>query len=386
MSNVRQLHPRQLLGQRPRTLFEQALVLGFVLFAVYGLAAITVANLDARGIKTGFDFLWQPASLGISESWIPFSPGQDSYGRVLVAGAANTVFVSVLVIGLATMLGVVIGLSRLSSNWLLSHSAGLYVELIRNIPLPLQLLVWYQILLNLPSPRQAITWGGAVALSNRGLWLPTLVWDSGHAAWLVAFLILSVVLVALKRLANKAGHRPIFPVGRTLLILGFLGLLAISLVSPPRLEVPVLHGFNYQGGISLSPELTALVGGLTLYAAAFIAEIVRAGIRSVPAGQWEAAQALGLSRRHTLRLIVMPLSLRLIIPPLASEYLSTIKNSSLAVVIGYPELASLINTTMSNTGQPIEGIAILMLAYLTISVPVGMFMNWYNRRSALVTR
>jgi len=383
---MRHPKPRLSLELRPRALFEQALVLGFVLLVVYGLAAITVANLDARGIKTGFDFLWQPASLGISESWISFTPGQDSYGRVLVAGAANTVFVSILVIGLATVLGVVIGLSRLSSNWLLSRSAGLYVEVIRNIPLPLQLLVWYQILLNLPSPRQAITWGGAVALSNRGLWLPTLAWNSSHAAWFAAFLVLTVVLVALKRLANKSGNRPIFPVGRTLLTLGFFGLLVISVFSPPRLELPVLRGFNFQGGMSLSPELTALVGGLTLYAAAFIAEIVRAGIRSVPAGQWEAAQAIGLSRRHTLRLIVMPLSLRLIIPPLASEYLSTIKNSSLAVVIGYPELASLINTTMSNTGQPIEGIAILMLAYLTISIPVGMFMNWYNRRAALVMR
>lgn len=371
---------------RPRALIEQALVLGFVLLAIYLLVAVTAANLDARGIKTGFDFLWHPASLGISESWIPFTPGQDSYARVLLAGAANTIFVSVLVIALATALGVVVGLSRLSSNWLLSRIAGLYVELIRNIPLPLQLLLWYQILLNLPPPRQAFSWAGVVVLSNRGLLLPTIVGDESHTVWVLALVALSIMLIALQRLAARTGNRPIISAGRVLLAAGGFGLLAAAVISPPVIEFPVLRGFNFQGGLSLSPELTALVGGLTLYATAFIAEIVRAGIRSVPVGQWEAGQALGLSRVHILRLVVMPLSLRLIIPPLAGEYLSTIKNSSLAVIIGYPELASLINTMMSNTGQPIEGVAILMLAYLTISVPVGLLMNWYNRSAALITR
>lgn len=383
---MRRLQSPQWLGLRPRALLEQGLVLGFVVLLVYSLAAVTAANLGARGIKTGFDFLWQTASIGISESWISFSPGQDSYARVLVAGAANTLFVSVLSIVLASVLGVVIGLSRLSSNWLLSRTAGAYVELFRNVPLPLQLLVWYQVLLNLPSPRQAITWGGAVALSNRGLSVPSLNWENGHAAWAVAFLILVAVLIARKRIAERFATGSVAGAERALLIAGLLGVLAITVLARPQLDLPALQGFNFRGGMLLSPELTALVGGLTLYAAAFIAEIVRAGIQSVPAGQREAAQALNLSRKHTLRFIVMPLSLRLIIPPLASEYLSTIKNSSLAVVIGYPELASLINTVMSNTGQPIEGIAILMLAYLTISIPVGLFMNWYNRRSALVTR
>lgn len=356
---------------------------------VYLLARVTESNLNARGIKTGFAFLAQTASLGISESWLPFAAGSDSYARVLLVGGANTIFVSALVIAIATALGVAVGLSRLSSNWLLSRSAGLYVEVIRNVPLPLQLLLWYQILLNLPPPRQALRWGEAVALSSRGLWLPGLAWDEFQLPeWVVVSLVMVLLATLGLGFARWRAPRTRLPASLrwVLLAAGVAGALGVVLSAEPRLEYPVLQGFNFQGGISLSPELSALVAGLTLYAGAFIAEIVRAGVQSVPKGQWEAAHALGLGRWHTLRLVVLPLSLRLIIPPLASEYLSTIKNSSLAVVIGYPELASLINTMMSNTGQPIEGIAILMLAYLTISIPVGIFMNWYNRHSALVTR
>lgn len=378
--------PRLKLGLRPRALFGQFLVLGLVMLVVFGLAAITAVNLDARGIKTGFGFLWQPASLGISESWISFTPGQDSYGRVLVVGGANTMFVSGLVIGLATVLGVAVGLSKLSSNWLLSHCAGLYVEMIRNIPLPLQLLIWYQVLLNLPSPRQAIRLGDMLILSNRGLWMPSILWDEDHAFMAAGYVALAVGLLVYRRFAATFGKGPIVPVGRTLFVLTCIGVFALWFVSPIVIDLPKLQGFNFQGGTSVSPELTALVGGLTLYAAAFIAEIVRAGIRSVPEGQWEAGKALGLNRTLIMRFIVMPLSLRLIIPPLTSEYLNTIKNSSLAVVIGYPEITSLINTMMSNTGQPIEGIAILMAAYLSISIPVGIFMNWYNRNKAMVMR
>lgn len=318
-------------GQGRQTLKSwgsQALVAGAAIAAVYALVLATEATLSGRGVATGFGFLSQPATFSISESWISFVPGRDSYARALAIGALNTVFVSVLVIMLATTLGAVIGGARLSANWLLSRLAGLYVELMRNVPLPLHLLIWYQMLINLPSPRQALRWADMVALSNRGLWLPRLTWsDTG--------------------------------VG---------------------LDLPVLNGFNYEGGWMLSPELAALIIALALYSAAFVAEIVRAGIRSVPRGQWEAADALGLHPRDTMRFVVAPLSLRLIVPPLTGEYMNTIKNSSLAVVIGYPELTSIMNTMLSETGRPIEAIALLMLAYLSISVPVALLMNWYNHR------
>ena len=317
-----------------RSWIGQGLVVAAVLLALYALVQAIAANLGARGIRTGFDFLAAKANLSISESWIAFRPGQDSYARVLLIGALNTVFVSLLAIVLGTVLGVSVGLARLSSNWLLGRTAGAFVEVIRNVPLPLQLLNCYQVLLNLPSPRNAVRWGEAVALSNRGLWLPALDWSQGLPQW----------------------------------------------------SLPVLHGFNFQGGMQLSPELAALVIALTLYAGAFIGEIVRAGILSVPRGQWEAAQSLGLTRGQVLRDVVAPLSRRLIIPPLAGEYLNTIKNSSLAVVIGYPELTSLVNTMLSETGQPIEAVALLMLAYLTISVPLALFMDRYNRRTAVMFR
>lgn len=369
-----------------RAIAEQVVVLALVIGAVYGLAMVTVGNLDARGIRTGFAFLGQPANLGISETWIAFTPGRDSYARALLAGAANTVLVSAITIGLATILGVAIGLSRLSSNWLLSRSAGLYVEVVRNIPVPLQLLVWYQILLNLPPARQAINWGGVVVLSNRGLRTPAVLWGEWDFAWTLAYMIIVALVLLYRPAMARLGRQSTARVGPIVIGLTVISLLAMVALAPPTLERPVLDGFNFRGGMSLSPEFTALVVGLTLYAAAFIAEIVRAGVRSVPAGQSEAAQALGLSRGQTLRLIVLPQSLRLIIPPLTSQYLSTIKDSSLAVVIGYPEMASLVNSMIGESGQPVEGIALLMLAYLIISVPVGVFMNWYNRKAALVTR
>ncbi len=369
-----------------RAMAEQVVVLALVIGAIYGLAMITVGNLDARGIRTGFAFLGQPANLGISETWISFTPGRDTYTRALLAGAANTILVSAITIGLATVLGVAIGLSRLSSNWLLSRSAGTYVEVVRNIPVPLQLLVWYQILLNLPPARQAINWGGVVVLSNRGLRTPAVLWGESDFLWALVYVIILALALSYRPLMARLGRRSTAPVGTIVIGVTVIALLGVAALAPPTLEWPVLEGFNFRGGMWLSPEFTALVVGLTIYAAAFIAEIVRAGVRSVPAGQSEAAQALGLSRGQTLRLIVLPQSLRLIIPPLTSQYLSTIKDSSLAVVIGYPELASLVNTMIGDTGQPVEGIALLMMAYLIISVPVGVFMNWYNRKAALVTR
>lgn len=365
-----------------RRVGEQMLILGTIGILLWWLAATTADNLQARGITTGFAFLSKPANLAISETLIPFMPGVDTYARVVLVGAMNTVFVSLIAIVLATLLGLAIGLSALSPNWLLSRAARAYVELIRNVPLPLQLLLWYQVLLALPPPKQALTFMDTLILSNRGLWLPDAEWQGVHFAMLGGALVVASVIMAVRRRAHAAqgsviGWSWLLPVG---------GIVAGLAAFPPALEAPVLRGFNYQGGMRLSPELAALVAGLTLYSAAFIGEIVRAGILAVPTGQWEAARSLGLRPVQIVRWIVLPLSLRFTIPPMASEYLNIVKNSSLAVIIGYPELAALINTMLGDTGQPIEAIAILMLAYLSISVAISGFMNWYERHTALVTR
>ncbi len=366
-----------------RRIGEQVLILGTIAVLIWWLAATTSANLQARGITTGFGFLSEPANLAISETLIPFTPGVDTYARVILVGALNTIFVSLIAIVLATLLGLFIGLSRLSPNWLLSRAAGAYVELTRNVPLPLQLLIWYQMLLNLPPPRQALTFMDTVILSNRGLWLPSAAWHGVHLAMCGGAILLGLVVVAARR---RAGPSRCGLSGRWSSLLLVIAMLAGMTLLPPELESPVLRGFNYQGGTRLSPELAALVAGLTLYSGAFIGEIVRAGVLAVPAGQWEAGRSLGLRPAQIVRKIVLPLSLRFAVPPMASEYLNIVKNSSLAVVIGYPELAALINTMLGDTGQPIEAIAILMLAYLTISFSVSSFMNWYERHTALVTR
>lgn len=350
------------------------------------MAASTAASLNARGVATGFAFLSKPASLGISESWVQFTPGVDSYIVVLTAGIINTIYVSAFAIVLATILGVLVGLSRLSPNWLLSRTAGVYVELIRNVPLPLQLLLWYQILLNLPSTRNAFTFAGSIVLSNRGLWIPGIVWQQSHVFAALGLVTITIVLAGRRWLAALSGKPLVSP--RWLTAAAALATLLLVAVTARNttFDLPTLRGFNFHGGSRLSPELAALVAGLALYATAFIAEIVRGGVIAVPAGQWEAGAAVGLTRLQILRTIIFPLSLRLVIPPLASEYLSTIKNSSLAVIIGYPELTALVNTMLADTGQPIEAIAILMLAYLTISVAVSSFMHWYERYTALVRR
>lgn len=368
---------------RARRLGEQVLVLGTIAVIIYWLAATTAGNLQTRGITTGFGFLSKPANLAISETLIPYSPGVDTYARVVLVGALNTIFVSFIAIVLATLLGLFIGLSRLSPNWLLSRAAGAYVELIRNVPLPLQLLLWYQVLLNLPPPRQALIFMDAVVLSNRGLWLPAAMWQGIHLAMFGGAILLALIIPAAKRRMAPDRRTPSANWSWLLLVLAVL--VGVALL-PPEIETPALRGFNYQGGTSVSPELAALVAGLTLYSGAFIGEIVRAGILAVPSGQWEAARALGLRPKRIIQKIVLPLSLRFAIPPTANEYLNIVKNSSLAVIIGYPELAALINTMLGDTGQPIEAIAILMLAYLSISFSVSSFMNWYERRTALVTQ
>jgi general L-amino acid transport system permease protein len=308
----------------------------------------------------------------------------------LLVGVLNTLKVAVIGIVLATILGTVIGISRLSGNWLLSHLAAAYVELMRDIPVLLQLLFWYLLLQNLPAPRQALHIGRLVLLSNRGIrfawpvWQPAYAWAAG--AWLAGVVLtLAWNRIARRRQDATGVKPPVWPAALALLVGVPLAVWA-AFGAPFVPEYPVLKGFNFEGGGSVSPEYGALLTGLVIYTAAYIAENVRAGIQSVPFGQSEAALALGLHRGMVLRLVTLPQALRLIIPPLTSDFLNLTKNSSLAVAIGFPDIVAVANTTLNQTGQAIEGIAIIMAVYLTISLSISAFMNWYNAHIALVER
>lgn len=372
-----------------RALVYQVLILAAVGAAAWYLVSNTLHNLAARNITTGFDFLHREAGFAIGESAIAYAP-TDTYGRAIWVGLLNTLRISVVGIVAATLLGTVLGVARLSGNWLVSRLAGLYVEIVRNVPLLLQLFFWYAVITqNLPGPRQALHPLPGVFLSNRGLKLPALRGDA--LDWMAAGLALAIVGVVVlghwARRRQEATGR-IFPFGRAALalvvLLPLLGWWAGG--APLALDLPYLKGFNFTGGLTLTPEFAALLAGLVIYTSAFTAEVVRSGIQAVDRGQWEAAGALGLPRRRILRLVVLPQALRVIVPPMTSQYLNLTKNSSLAVAIGYPDLVSVVNTTLNQTGQAIEGILIIMAAYLTVSLSIALFMNWYNRRIALVER
>lgn len=372
-----------------RSLIYQVLILGVVGYAVWFLVSNTLHNLAIRNISTGFGFLHQEAGFAIGESLIPYGP-ENTYGRAIWVGLLNTLRVSVIGIVAATVLGTILGIARLSKNWLVSRVASAYVEVMRNIPLLLQLFFWYAIITEvMPGPRQAHNPLPGVFLSNRGLKLPALQGDA--LDWVLAALGLAIVAIIVvghwaKRHREATGN--IFPFGRTalgiLIVFPIVGWLfsGASLV----LDMPVLKGFNFSGGINVSPEFAALLAGLVIYTSAFVAEVVRSGIQSVGQGQWEAAESLGLSRARMLRLVVLPQALRVIVPPMTSTYLNLTKNSSLAVAIGYPDIVSVVNTTLNQTGQAIEGILIIMAAFLTVSLSISIFMNWYNKRIALVER
>jgi general L-amino acid transport system permease protein len=375
--------------ERVRGIVWQVLVVGVVLSIVWWLWSNTAHNLEVRRIATGFGFLTREAGLPIGESLIPYEP-TDSYLRALTVGVLNTLKVAIIGIVLATILGTAIGIARLSSNWLLSKLAGVYIEVIRDLPLLLQLLFWYTILQGLPAPRQALNPMEGVFLSNRGMKLPFIEWTSAHW-WTLAAMGLGIVLTWAYARAMRARQyadgqpRKIWPAGIALII-GLPLAVWAAFGAPFTPDIPALRGFNFRGGITVTPEFFALLIGLVTYTAGFIAEVVRAGIQSVQHGQWEAAQALGLRRGEILRKIVLPQALRVIIPPMTSNYLNLTKNSSLAVAIGYQDIVSISNTTLNQTGQAIEGIAIIMLVYLTISLSISLFMNWYNARIALVER
>lgn len=373
-----------------RAIVWQVVVVALVALIVWYLVGNTNRNLAARHIATGLAFLNRVAGIPIGESPIPYNPAVDTYGTALIIGILNTLRVAAVGIVLATILGTLIGIGRLSANWLLAKLTAFYVETLRDIPVLLQLFFWYSILQTLPPPRQAWHIDGALYLSNRGAKVAELIWEPAHSWALVAFVLGAVGTFAWSRAARTrqeaTGIRPrVWPVALLLLIGLPVGVWAL-LGAPHEFDVPSLRGFNFQGGATISPEYFALLLGLVVYTAAYIAEIVRSGIQAVPLGQWEAAGALGLRRGAVLRRIVLPQALRVIIPPLTSQYLNITKNSSLAVAIGFQDIVSIAYTTLNQTGQAIEGIAIIMAVYLTISLSISLFMNWYNARIALVER
>jgi general L-amino acid transport system permease protein len=375
---------------RFRAIVWQIVILGFIGLVVWYLIHNTSQNLAVRHIATGFGFLDRTAGIPIGEALISYNPAESTYGRALLIGLLNTLKVSVVGIVLATILGTLIGIGRLSKNWLMARLTAFYVETIRDLPLLLQLLFWYTILQTLPAPRNAMSVGGAVYLSNRGLKMPTMDWEFAHTAALLAFAIGAVSTWIWNRQARlrqeATGIRPaVWPMAIGLL-LGVPLLIWAVLGAPFQWDIPTLRGFNFQGGTNISPEYFALLLGLVTYTAGYIAEIVRSGIQAVNYGQWEAAGALGLKRGLVLRHIVLPQALRVIIPPMTSQYLNLTKNSSLAIAIGYQDLVSVTNTTLNQTGQAIEGIAVIMAVYLTISLSISLFMNWYNAHIALVER
>jgi general L-amino acid transport system permease protein len=343
------------------------------------------ANLAAQRITSGFGFLQNNAGFDVNQTLIPFS-GSDSYVRVFFVGLLNTLLVAVVGIFFATILGFAVALGRLSPNWLLSRIAGGYVELIRNLPPLFQILFWYKaVLAALPNPRQSYSFFDSFFLSNRGLVIPKWIAAPGLDPFLIAVAIAIVAAFVLRRYAHKElfekGHKiTIWPYVLGVLI--GLPLLAMLIFGMPfTLEFPTLRGFNFAGGSRVIPEFVALTLALSTYTAAFIAEIVRAGIMSVHKGQMEAGSSLGLSRGQTLRMIVVPQAMRVILPPLTNQYLNLTKNSSLAVAIGYPDLVSVFaGTTLSQTGQAIEIISITMGVYLLISLVTSAIMSFYGWR------
>jgi general L-amino acid transport system permease protein len=377
-------------SQAFRGVVYQILAVSIIALAVWFLTSNTLTNLRIRGIQSGFDFLIQPAGFGIGESVIEFD-SSNPYWRAFLVGLTNTIRVAIIGILIATVLGTAIGIGRLSRNFLLRGVCTAYVELFRNIPVLLQLLMWY-LLLNelLPPVAEALNPAPGMYLSKGGFAFPVPVWAPGYGLML-AGAIAGVALAWLYRrwaLAQFAatGHaRPVFLPALAIIIVGVAaGWFAAG--TPTALDMPEKTEFNVTGGASVTPEFLALTLGLAIYTAAFIAEIVRSGIQAVPWGQIEAASSLGLTRKRQLQLVLLPQALRVIIPPLTNQYLNLTKNSSLAVAVGYPDLVSISNTTLNQTGRAVECITIIMAVYLTLSLSTAALMNWYNARAAIKER
>jgi general L-amino acid transport system permease protein len=375
---------------RYRAWFFQVLAILLVGGFFATIAVNTIDNLRALNVASGFGFLQHTAGFGISQTLIEYSEA-STYGRAFFVALLNTLLVAGIGIVFATVLGFLVGIARLSSNWLVAKLATVYIETFRNIPLLLQILFWYTaVLSNLPAPRDSMQFGGML-LNKRGLYAPAPTGEPGFEYVMLAFAVALLGIIILRRLSERKrmntgiGLPVLFPglglvFGVPLLVFWLAG-------SPLHFEVPELRGFNFVGGLRASPELLALVFALSIYTASFIAEIVRSGIQAVNWGQSEAALALGLRRPEVLRLVVVPQALRVIIPPLTSQFLNLTKNSSLAAALAYPELASVFaGTVLNQTGQAIEVLAITMAVYLSLSLLTSMAMNFYNSRIALVER
>jgi general L-amino acid transport system permease protein len=387
---IRQGRPAPWRDPWLRGIILQVLFVAVIAALIAFFVSNTIVNLRRQSIASGFGFLEREAAFGIGESLIAYSPA-DTYARAFLVGLTNTLYVSAIGIVLATVLGTVMGLARLSSNWLVAKLAAIYVETFRNIPLALQLLFWWALLRGAaPSPREAWQPLPGVFVSNRGILFPVPREDPAHLTMAIACIVGIVIAYAVHRWAKQrqeaTGQQ--FPAGWAGLglVIGLPLLVFLAHGAPLTLDWPALRGFNFAGGSGVSPEFGALLIGLVVYTGTFIAEIVRAGILAVSWGQSEAAMALGLRSGHRMRLVVLPQALRVIIPPMTSEYLSLTKNSSLAVIIGFPDLVSIANTTINQTGQAVEGIAMIMAVYLVISLAISLAMNLYNRAVALVER
>ena len=378
------------LDPKKRAILFQLMTFCLVGLLAYYLISNTLLNLKKQNIATGFSFLQKESSFEIGESLIPYSAA-NTYARALMVGALNTIKVAFIGVVITIILGTIIGMARLSTNWLLSKLAAIYIEVMQDIPILLQLFFWYAIFYEtLPSPGEAIRPGAGIYMSNRGVAFTIPEAHPAHTYMLLAFVVGCVIVYLIRRWARKRQEKtglifPVFLVSVGILI-GFPLLTWVVFGAPLKMNVPKLGGFNFEGGVTVSPEFIALLLGLVLYTAAFVAEVVRAGIQSVSKGQREAAMSIGLRPVPVLNLVILPQALRVIVPPLTSQMLNLTKNSSLAVAIGYPDFVSVANTTINQTGQSIEGVAIIMAVYLFFSLSTSVFMNWYNKRVALVER
>jgi len=373
-----------------RGLMYQALALVLIAGGVWFLAHNTQQNMEVRGIQSGFDFLDQAAGFDIGETMVPYDPS-ESYGKALWVGVLNTLRVAVIGIVLTTLLGVLVGVGRFSRNALVRGLCYGYVELFRNVPILLQLLMWYLFFVEvLPQPQEAWNLADLFFLSKGGFAFPLPVWAAGHGWMLIGALAGIGVGWWWRRRAQRQFEltgqdqsRWAVPVA-AFFVLALVGWAVGG--APTAWSLPEQQAFMVDGGASATPEFMAVLVGLVMYTASFVAEVVRGGIQSVSRGQTEAANALGLARSHQMRLVVLPQALRVIIPPLTNQYLNLTKNSSLAVAIGYPDVVSIANTTLNQTGRAVECIAIIMLVYLTTSLATSLLMNWYNKRVAIKER
>jgi general L-amino acid transport system permease protein len=386
--------PRASILHNPvlRGLFWQLLTLALLVWLAMQAFDNAVVNMRARNIPTDFSFWNRPAGFDVNQTLIQFSSSTSTYGQAFFVGLLNTLVVAAIGIVFATIIGFTVGIARLSSNWIVARLATVYVEVVRNTPLLLQLLFWYNAVLKaLPGPRESLALPGSIYLNNRGLVIPEPVvgadfdWVVGAVALALLLAIAFAIWARVQQRRTGARYHALPVAIGLLLVLGGGAWLATG--DPLSFQAPVLRGFNFASGIKVIPELVALVLGLSLYTASFIAEVVRAGVSAVPGGQTEAAQALGLRRGDTLRLVVVPQALRIIIPPLTNQYLNLLKNSSLAVFIGYPDLIQIFaGTVLNQTGAAVQVVSITMAVYLAISLVTSLAMNLYARRIALHER